>query len=188
MVLRSLIKPFHVIRSISTTAKFHPGQFSSHKRQNLFLLNQDIARITSSEYKHHDVVRLARASLAEYIKYVNPTDWANWIQYNTSKYTKIQVIPPLSNAYTIYLLNWLPGQSSPIHGHPPGGCVMAVLRGTLEETIYPECKPSIYNKKVRGLTSGKIGYIDNSIGYHSIANLCNTPCNSMHIYFHNSPC
>jgi predicted metal-dependent enzyme (double-stranded beta helix superfamily) len=197
MAIRNIFNTFNnfnkfATRPISTTSKFLPVTQSSYdnnnKRHNLFWLNQDIARICK-EYDHKDAVSLARAYLAKYITYSNPVDWANWIQYSTGKYTKVQVVPPLSGAYTIYLLNWLPGQSSPIHGHPPGGCVMGVLRGTLEETIYrsPSCNPTIYNKKTRILTPGVIGYIDDSIGFHRIVNLCNIPCNSLHIYFHNKP-
>jgi len=177
------------VRTISTSSRFRsiPSNNQSHQRQNLFLLNQDIARICR-DYQHQDTISLARASLAAYVKYVNPPDWTNWIQYNASKYTKIQVIPPLSSAYTIYLLNWLPGQSSPIHGHPPGGCVMGVLCGALEETVYPSCKPLTYRyKDIHVLTPGKIGYITDTIGYHRLVNVCNAPCNSLHIYFHNPP-
>lgn len=175
-------------RPISTSSKFLPviqsSYDSNNKQHSLFCLNQDIARICK-EYKNREAIILARHYLTKYITYSNPVDWNCWVQYSTSKYTKIPVVPSLSNAYTIYLLNWLPGQFAPIHGHPPGGCVMGVLRGTLEETIYhPQL---IYNKKTRVLTPGVIGYIDNSIGFHKIINLCNTPCNSLHIYFHNNP-
>jgi predicted metal-dependent enzyme (double-stranded beta helix superfamily) len=189
MAFRNIVHNLHNItaRAISTSAKFLPviqASISNQQRHNLYWLNQDIARICK-EYKHQDAITLARHQLAKYITYSNPVDWTSWVQYSVGKYTKIQVVSPLSNAYTIYLLNWLPGQASPIHGHPPGGCVMGVLRGTLEETIY--LPQSIYNKNTRILTTGVIGYIDNSIGFHKIVNLCNTPCNSLHIYFHNKP-
>jgi len=170
--------------SISSHQRYN--RYNRYNLYNLYWLNQDIARICK-DYRHQYAITLARHQLAKYITYSNPMDWANWIQYSVDKYTKIQVVHPLSSAYTIYLLNWLPGQASPIHGHPPGGCIMGVLRGTLKETIYPMCKPSVYNKQIRILTPGVIGYINDSIGFHSIENLCNTPCNSMHIYFHNKP-
>jgi len=193
MAIRHIFHNFNKLtaRVISTSAKFQPviqASNSGHQRYSLFWLNQDIARICK-EYRHQDAITLARHQLAKYITYSNPMDWANWIQYSVGKYTKIQVVSPLSNAYTIYLLNWLPGQASPIHGHPPGGCVMGVLHGTLEETIYrsPSSTPTLYNKNTRILTPGVIGYIDDSIGFHKIVNLCNTPCNSLHIYFHNKP-
>lgn len=191
MAIRHIFHNFNKLTSrlISTSAKFQPviqASNSGHQRYSLFWLNQDIARICK-EYRHQDAIPLARRQLAKYIMYSNPVDWVNWVQYSIGRYTKIQVFPPLSSAYTIYLLNWLPGQASPIHGHPPGGCIMGVLRGRLEETIYrPQ---SIYNSvsKVRILTSGVIGYIDDSIGFHKIVNLRNTPCNSLHIYFYNKP-
>lgn len=177
----------NLVRTISTSSQFKPIPSSGClPRQNLFLLNQDIARICR-DYKNQDMISMARASLSAYINNVNPADWTNSIQYDARNYTKIQVIPSLSSAYSIYLLNWLPGQSSGIHGHPPGGCIMGMLCGTLEETVYPSCKPSIYNKHIRLLTPGKIGYINNTIGFHRIANLCSVPCNSLHIYFHNPP-
>lgn len=186
MTLRNMLRTLGAFRSISTNSSFKPISTNYIPRQNLFFLNHDIAQICR-DYQHHDVIRLARTSLTAYINHVNPSDWTNYIQYDSRNYTKIQVIPPLSNAYSIYLLNWLPGQSSGIHGHPPGGCIMGVLSGTLEETVYPSCKPSIYNKKINILTTGNIGYINNTIGFHRIANLCSVPCNSLHIYFHNPP-
>lgn len=187
MALRSLFNTVHLTRSISTSAKFHLNLYSYQNRQTLFWLNQNIAQVCR-DYQHNDKVALARGYLAEYINKADPIEWSNWIQYKEDKYSKIQIVKPLSSAYSIYLLSWLPGQASPIHGHPLGECVMAILQGSLVETVYSsiKLKPLSYKKQIRILTPGKIGYIDDSIGYHSIANVYNIPCNSLHIYFHNS--
>lgn len=172
----------NIIRQYSTSTAYQLPMPIGY-RQNIFWLNYDIAKICR---EHPDqkqaIIHKARSRLATYIAYNTSNDWADQVKYSSGFYTKIPLVRPLTPDYGIYLINWLPGQTSPIHGHPCGGCVMGVLRGSLKETIYPATWSMPARTEL--LTQGMVGYIDDSIGCHQIRNMGNIACNSLHIYFY----
>lgn len=81
--------------------------------------------------------------------------------------------------YELILIKWKPNSESLIHDHASNGCLLKVIDGKLEETLFNQklelIKETIYHK-------GEINYIDNFIGYHKIKNLSNNPTYSIHLY------
>jgi hypothetical protein len=84
-----------------------------------------------------------------------------------------------NDKFELILIKWKPKSESLIHDHSINGCILKVIDGKLEETLYNKniklIKETIYQK-------GNINYIDNQIGYHKIKNLNLEPTYSIHLY------
>lgn len=81
----------------------------------------------------------------------------------------------------VVLIHWEPGKISSIHGHPSGGGVFKVLKGSVEELRYTSSNSpqllasSTYQKDA-------IGYIDDQLGLHAVGNPFNTSAVTLHAY------
>lgn len=81
----------------------------------------------------------------------------------------------------VVLIYWNPGDYSPIHGHPAGGCVFKVLSGKLEEKRYsPDTEQHLL--AVSKYRTGSMGYIDDIMAYHAVGNPFKEPAISIHAY------
>jgi hypothetical protein len=107
-------------------------------------------------------LRHIRGYLANYLN-SKPTDWHEWVVMDNKKYTREPI--HLTPRYGIYLLNWLPGQSTNIHSHAEGGCVFGVVKGSLLETRYLFKNPNIVTSTVPELDYFKDEaiYADNTL-------------------------
>jgi len=81
----------------------------------------------------------------------------------------------------VVLIYWNPGDYSPVHGHPAGGCVFKVLSGKLEEKRYsPDADQRLL--AVSKYHTGSMGYIDDVMAYHAVGNPFKEPAISIHAY------
>lgn len=86
-----------------------------------------------------------------------------------------------NNLIKIVLICWKPGEESSIHGHPAGGCVFKVLHGSLEEKRYT-AEPTPQHLSTSSFKEGALGYIDDGIGLHKVANVSHDFAISIHAY------
>lgn len=65
---------------------------------------------------------------------------------------------------------WMPGATTPIHGHRSRGCWVLVTQGELIEQVYDvnSTKPKLIDEK--SLREGDITYNHNAVGYHLMKN------------------
>ena len=129
-----------------------------------------------NRYKsNYDSSRLL--DLTNIIVEYNSDDWKQYIKFNNMKYNRIKLNKYSNDVFEFVLICWSPNQESPIHNHPTNGCIMKVLDGSLEETLYDTnmnmLGMSIYNKN-------NTSYIDNMKGIHKIKS--NDFSVSLHIY------
>ena len=81
----------------------------------------------------------------------------------------------------VVLIRWETGKISSIHGHPEGGCVFKVLRGSVEELRYTKgdnpklLASSTYQKDA-------VAYIDDNIGLHAVGNPFDEAAITLHVY------
>lgn len=80
-----------------------------------------------------------------------------------------------------------PGKGSPIHDHANAHCIMKMLKGILQETVYsnPELDGDKIPQPVKLTTYGEneVTYISDKIGLHKIENLSATEyAVSLHLY------
>lgn len=101
--------------------------------------------------------------------------WAPLVRYDatTRWYARLQTGP----GYEVWLLSWLPGQSSGLHDHGGSSGVLTVLQGELRERAV-----SGGRETARALTGGDQrafapGYV------HEVVNDSLEPAVSLHVYF-----
>ena len=80
------------------------------------------------------------------------------------------------DVYEIFIIYWNQGYTSPIHSHAENGCILYVVDGCLEETVYKDSM-TVENKTIRSF--GK-SFITNTIGTHQIKAAVESI--SLHIY------
>lgn len=101
----------------------------------------------------------------------DPSQWADLVQYDATSrwYHRLRTGP----GYEVWLLSWVPGQGSGLHGHGSSSGVLTVLAGELTERT---------EKADRTLGAGAQrvfapGYV------HEVVNDSLEPAVSLHVYF-----
>ncbi|KAJ5120436.1 Cysteine dioxygenase type I [Penicillium bovifimosum] len=155
--------------SLSLGNKHYKPQYS------LDNLVQDIKTYlgSSSGISSKDVDNEYLISLAQ--KYVSdPNDWARYFYNDTSKNYTRNAIENINQKANILLLVWNPGKGSPVHDHANAHCIMKILAGTLQETVYriPEGDDrgplEIKSDTRHGMND--VAYISDDIGLHRVHN------------------
>ena len=80
-----------------------------------------------------------------------------------------------NESFEILILAWDKDSKTPVHDHPENGCVLLLLDGSLVEERISEYT-TIFSKVI----PGKLSYIDNTHGKHSIT--AKKKSWSLHIY------
>ena len=99
--------------------------------------------------------------------------------YNVNgNYLKIKLIT--ANWFDCFLIFWGPKALTKIHDHADNGCMYKILKGSLRETTYFNINLQERFKKILGI--GEIGEINNDNGYHTMENMLDEVCVSIHFY------
>lgn len=131
--------------------------------------------------------------------------WSQFALGDPSRAYTRNLIDDVNGNANLLILVWNPGKSSPAHCHSNAHCLMKVLSGTLEETLYswPEGaspmqpreateadiaprKPSherqmtVLRKSILG--RDEVTYINDSLGVHRIGNMTDQVAISLHLY------
>ncbi len=122
-----------------------------------------------------NLFRTNMEQLSEEIKSFKIEKWTNHILLNRNKYSKKKIYS--DSLFEIVIITWLPHQHTKIHQHPKNGCIMKILKGSLNEIQFQKEK-IIENRYNQGDTT----YIHDKIGSHIISNIDSSPCISLHIY------
>ena len=84
--------------------------------------------------------------------------------------------------YEIILLCWDVDSKTPIHGHDEKDCWVYQLQGSIEEKRYQEHVGNLSETHRMKLTPGKLTYMHDRMGYHSIENNSGKRAMTLHIY------
>ena len=87
--------------------------------------------------------------------------------------------------FSLVLLCWPAGVTSPIHDHARASCFMRVLEGELVETLFASDARAnaLVPGRVACVRAGEVVFIDDSVGLHRVANASATACSrSLHLY------
>lgn len=100
-----------------------------------------------------------------------PQEWMDRVRLNSSRrwYERLEV----ADGYDVWLLSWLPGQSTGFHDHGSSSGAFVVAAGSLEERR-PHAPPLIV--KARGVRTFGPKYI------HDVRNASAAPAVSLHVY------
>ncbi|KAF2214941.1 hypothetical protein CERZMDRAFT_57439 [Cercospora zeae-maydis SCOH1-5] len=172
----------------------HLRQHSFDHEDEFQLLIHEINRILgpsngidSASVKVGDLVSAMESYLSD------ESQWSKYA-YSDAKvaYTR-NLVDRGNDKANLLILVWTPGKSSPVHDHANAHCVMKVLKGTLEETLYgfPSTCPraSSINKlpvmRRTRYTADQVTYMSDRLGLHSVGNPSTDPEDfaiSLHLY------
>lgn len=117
---------------------------------------------------------------------LDPEDYQEYAHFNSSKNYTRNLIATDHKSFTLMLLCWNAGKSSPIHDHPCDGCWMRVVMGSVQECRYnklnsdEECLTCVSNDIY---TEGQQAFIQDSMGYHKVGNPSHSkPAITLHLY------
>ena len=112
-------------------------------------------------------------------------EWERFALSDSSRNYSRNLIATDNETYTLLLLCWNPGKSSPIHDHPCDGCWMRVCEGEVMEARYAkdENTDSLRRTSDNVYHEGEEVYISDYIGYHKIGNPSpSQPAVTLHLY------
>ncbi|PNS17935.1 Transcription factor spt8 [Sphaceloma murrayae] len=101
-------------------------------------------------------------------------EWADFGSADPSKaYTRL-LVDSINGRSNLLFIVWNPRKGSPVHDHANSHCVMRIVHGSLNETIY-ETPPvdaaiSLQVKKETEYHDGEVAYISDQIGLHEVHN------------------
>lgn len=104
-------------------------------------------------------------------------DISKYINFDEKTYKRNKVLE--NEHISIMILCWAPGQKSPIHNHPNQGCIMKIIKGTLEEELF---NINNMDSTINIHTKNKVTYIDNTEFIHKISNNSKKNVISLHCY------
>lgn len=110
----------------------------------------------------------------------NPDDFKPFCTWNKEGYTRNGLIKTPS--YEIILLCWDAGAKTPIHGHGGKDCWVYQLDGTLEEVRFKEQEGDLIKENNIELSPGKLTYMNDQMGYHTLENISDQRSMTLHIY------
>jgi len=88
-----------------------------------------------------------------------------------------------TDAYELILLCWDIGAETPIHDHGGEDCWVYQIQGTIEESHFEKVGEELIKVDTMELIPGKLTYMDDRMGYHSLKNLSEgSRAMTLHIY------
>ncbi len=87
-----------------------------------------------------------------------------------------------TDVYELILICWKPGDASPIHGHDEQKCWVYQVDGTMHEERFQEEDGKLIPCNTLELQAGKLTYMEDRMGYHSLANNSGEPAMTLHLY------
>lgn len=111
-----------------------------------------------------------------------PVDaWDDFAFFSETKYTRNCV--SRTDNYELILLCWEPGQITPVHCHNDQECWVHVLQGSFEEQRYvPGDGEQLKADQELHLMSERTSYMNDGMGYHSLANTSSGRAMTLHLY------
>ncbi|KAJ5479402.1 hypothetical protein N7530_004911 [Penicillium desertorum] len=157
--------------SLSLGNKNYKPQYSLDDLvQDIKLYLGESGGISSADVDNEYLISLAQKYISD------PNDWARFFYNDTSKNYTRNAIENINQKANILLLVWNPGKGSPVHDHANAHCIMKILAGTLQETIYnvPDQDSDLAGpleiKSDTRHTMNDVAYISDDIGLHRVYN------------------
>jgi cysteine dioxygenase len=110
----------------------------------------------------------------------NEADWERYAWRDSSRAYTRNLVDKGNGRSNLLVLVWTPGKGSPIHDHADAHCVMKVLQGRLQETLYEwpaenarSCSAAekpLTVKRHTVLEQDQTTYMCDEIGLHRISN------------------
>jgi cysteine dioxygenase len=99
------------------------------------------------------------------IEKYNGIDYIKYINFSTEKYKRIKLDNYSNDKFELILICWNKDQITKIHSHSDNGCLMKILEGELEETLYDN-NINFINKNI--YKKDNVSFMHNDFGFHKI--------------------
>lgn len=134
--------------------------------------------IDSADVDEKDLIRLMENYTSQ------ESQWRQYALVDPSRNYTRNLVDEGNGKSNLLVLVWNPGRSSPIHDHANAHCVMKLLKGSLQETLYemPPCSADAEDEVSSGTLTppqivketiymeNQVTYISDKIGLHKISN------------------
>ena len=112
---------------------------------------------------------------------VPEADFEPYAHWKPQKYTRNCI--ERTAKYELLLLCWPPGSETSIHGHNNQRCWVHQVEGELVETRYRLNSNGVPEEEHQmNLTPGKLSFMQDEMGYHTLKNTSEQPAMSLHLY------
>lgn len=112
-------------------------------------------------------------------------EWRPLVFYHQGRYAR-NLVDQGNGNFDLLLVSWMPSHSSCIHDHAGSHCLMKILEGSIEETVYETPRSGEETLRVKRstvLVGGESTYVHDKIGLHRIFNPSDCrPAVSLHLY------
>ncbi|KAJ9053756.1 hypothetical protein DSO57_1021148 [Entomophthora muscae] len=112
-------------------------------------------------------------------------DWKKYAHFNSRNYTR-NLVDSGNGKFNLLVLAWGPGQASPIHDHSDAHCIMKILDGELQETVFlwPDSSSlnPLYPTHTTTFRMNQVAYMHDELGLHRMANNSSANALSLHLY------
>lgn len=122
----------------------------------------------------------------KYIEQYNGNDWEKYIHQEGIYYRNLVF---RTDIVEMYVITWSHNAESCIHDHPERGCIMKLMRGSLEEYVYKNITDESGHNKAILIDKINMTSDDKNMGYkigkdvlHKIKNINDDISVSLHIY------
>ena len=120
--------------------------------------------------------------LAEYES--NIKDWQQYNNEEPNTYTR-NLVDDGNGKFNLMILSWSKGSQSPIHDHSNSHCLVKMLQGSLNETLYDwpaEGQEKLNVTRDTVFHENQVSYMHDKLGLHRISNKGSETAISLHLY------
>lgn len=126
--------------------------------------------------------KIAPKERAKTMKRINiaPSELAAYATWSDDCYTRNCLAR--TEKYELILLCWEVGAQAPVHGHGGEECWVYQVKGSVEEIRFTQIGETLKETNRMTLSPGKLTYMNDEMGYHSIGNVSEERALTLHIY------
>ena len=108
------------------------------------------------------------------------SEFEHYATWNEDGYTRNCIAR--KDDFEFILLCWSEGAATPIHGHAGQDCWVYQVAGEVRERRYKEADYGFELVNEAVLNPGRITYMHDRMGYHTIENISNSGAMTLHVY------
>ncbi len=108
------------------------------------------------------------------------SDFAQYATWSDEGYTRNCIAR--RDGFEFILLCWSPGAITPIHGHAGQDCWVYGVDGSVREKRYKQTDASFEVTSDMSLEAGKLCYMHDRMGFHTISNETDKQSMTLHVY------
>mmetsp|Transcript_11766 Transcript_11766/g.15984 ORF Transcript_11766/g.15984 Transcript_11766/m.15984 type:complete len:180 (-) Transcript_11766:512-1051(-) len=142
-------------------------------------MNRDITTIEQLISAFDDAEPSEQVGILKRIN-IPVSDFAQYATWKDDSYTRNCVVR--HDKFEFILLCWSPGAITPIHDHAGQDCWVYQVDGSIRERRYVQNGSSFETTNDATLDAGKLCYMHDRMGFHTLSNESDQPSMTLHIY------